>query len=67
MSNTVWEGSEEALRDIETDTQVRSSPEQSGILKTDEITIRHETPSTFRGKELVEAESFEMSSRTKTG
>ncbi|KAK0391605.1 hypothetical protein NLU13_1105 [Sarocladium strictum] len=62
MSNTVWEGSEEALRDSETDHQTRSSPEQSGILKTDEITVLHETPAS-PGKLPPQSETFEMNSR----
>ncbi|KAL2205043.1 hypothetical protein CC79DRAFT_1370861 [Sarocladium strictum] len=60
MSNTVWEGSEEALRDLETDPNVKSSPEQSGILKTDEIRVHHESSAAFSRKASLDMDSFEM-------
>lgn len=60
MSNTVWEGSEEALRDLETDPHVKSSPEQSGILKTDEIRVHHESSAASGGEGSLDMDSFEM-------
>lgn len=58
MSNTAWEGSEEALRDSDTNTQPYPSPDQSGILKVEEVRVHHEHSNTAVDENSIELSSF---------
>lgn len=44
MSTTGWQESQEALKGLEStlSSGTRSSPNQGGVLKTEEFTVRHE-------------------------
>ena len=58
-SNTAREGSQDALRDSEDNTQKRSSsPDYSGILKTEEVRVHHQRLSKVNGGNAIEMSSF---------
>ncbi|KAH8172310.1 hypothetical protein LIA77_06565 [Sarocladium implicatum] len=61
MSNTLWEGSEEALRNLEADTPGKIFPEQSGILKTEEVRVQRDGQASLYWTESRGTESYEMS------
>ncbi|KAI6778463.1 uncharacterized protein J7T54_000358 [Emericellopsis cladophorae] len=58
-SNKAWKDSQEALRDSEDIIQIKSSsPDYSGILKTEEVRVHHERPSNVNGGNAIEMSPF---------